>query len=120
MERTGIFDYETAIQEQFRMYAVFRKEAYAWGMETQDYLKSGKRGGELPFLSPGKAEELATGKFTKADRPWSLADVYVEAWETFTSVEKRWLGRKFRQYVELLENIEYAGNDGRVHRYRLT
>ena len=70
---------------------------------------------------PEEAVARALEKFTTDDEPFTLPDIYGEAWSNLNPHMTGVFGKRFFNYLKTIDSIEYAGMtlDGRRATYRI-
>ena len=70
---------------------------------------------------PEEAVARALEKFTTDDEPFTMPDIYGEAWSNLNPRMTGVFGKRFFNYLKTIDSIEYAGMtpDGRRATYRI-
>lgn len=98
--------------------------ASAENLSLQDYIRYRILGNRTPSkFTPEEAERRAVEKFTEADDPFSLPDIYQEEWSELNPRMTGVFGKRFFNYLKESEStvVEFAGmtKDGRRATYRI-
>ena len=74
------------------------------------------------MFTPEEAVQRALQKFTPEDPPFTLPDIYEDAWFDLAPRMTGVFGKRFFNHVATLDSIQFAGmtSDGRRATYRIT
>ena len=92
-------------------------------ISIQDYIRYRIFGEKNPSqFTPEEAERRALEKFTAEDAPFTLPDIYGEAWQELNPRMTGVFGKRFFRYLQASGSlVEFAGMtaDGRRATYRI-